>query len=358
MTRPRAIVVAPGRGSYTAQEHGALKRHDQRFGFDALVEHELVRAFDDERRRHELPTLGELTTMPFRPGMHLKAPHASSLIFACSLLDFALLRETFDVVAVLGNSLGWYTTLALGEALDPRAAHELILAMARLQDGVRGGQLIYPTSGENWKRDLEAEARVQAAIETTNRDLGSQQAFLSIRLGGWVVLAGTDKGLDALGKHLEPIQRGPRTFPLRLAMHGPFHTPLMEDVSRQASWLLKDLHWNTPRIPMIDGCGRIYSPYSADPDAIRQYTLETQVLETYDFTLSLRVALREFAPDVVLLLGPGNSLGGAAGQILGFEGYRGIRDRATFDGVQARPDRVVYSLGLDEEWQAMEERGR
>ena len=50
--------------------------------------------------------------------------------------------------------------------------------------------------------------------------------------------------------------------------------------------------------------GRTFSPWSTDLDALRDYTLGHQVTEPYDFTASVRVALREFAPDHLVLPGP------------------------------------------------------
>ena len=63
----------------------------------------------------------------------------------------------------------------------------------------------------------------------------------------------------------------------------------------------------------------------------------------YDFARAFRLALREYAPEVVLLPGPGASLGTACAQLIVAEGYRGIRSRTEFEAVQARsrPDPAV-----------------
>ena len=58
----------------------------------------------------------------------------------------------------------------------------------------------------------------------------------------------------------------------------------------------------------------------------------------------VRVALREEAPDVLLLPGPGNSLGGICGQLVVAEGYRGIRSREAFEAVQRSEAPVVLSM--------------
>ena len=46
---------------------------------------------------------------------------------------------------------------------------------------------------------------------------------------------------------------------------------------------------------------------------------------------SLCFLLREFAPERVILLGPGETLGGAIGQIIVGLGWLGIGDKAGFD---------------------------
>ena len=88
---------------------------------------------------------------------------------------------------------------------------------------------------------------------------------------------------------------------------------------------------------------RGWSPWSTDPAALRDYTLGEQVTTPFNFAASMRVVLREWAPDLLLLPGPGNSLGGICGRAVVAEGYRGIHDRADFEGAQER-DALILSL--------------
>jgi hypothetical protein len=64
----------------------------------------------------------------------------------------------------------------------------------------------------------------------------------------------------------------------------------------------------------------------------------------YDFGLSVRVALREYAPERLVLPGPGNPLGSICAQILIAEGWRGIRSRPEFEAVQASDAPILLSL--------------
>ena len=56
--------------------------------------------------------------------------------------------------------------------------------------------------------------------------------------------------------------------------------------------------------------------------------------------------LREFAPDHVILPGPGNTLGGIVGQVMVREGWRGVRSKDDFLALQAVESPFVLSLGL------------
>src|SRR3989304_9073 len=81
------------------------------------------------------------------------------------------------------------------------------------------------------------------------------------------------------------------------------------------------LRGRAPSPTLIDGRGVRWTPWSTDPAALRDYTLGEQVTTPYRFAVSVRVALREEGPGVLVLPGPGNSLGGICGQLVVAEGY-------------------------------------
>jgi acyl transferase domain-containing protein len=143
---------------------------------------------------------------------------------------------------------------------------------------------------------------------------------------------------------LAPVRVGERIFPLRLSQHGPYHTPLVAHVATAAAERLAELDWHAPSATLIDGRGARWTPWSTDPAALRDYTLGEQVTTPFRFAVSVRVALREEAPDVLLLPGPGNSLGGICGQLVVGEGYRGIRSREDFEAVQRSAAPIVLSM--------------
>jgi hypothetical protein len=78
---------------------------------------------------------------------------------------------------------------------------------------------------------------------------------------------------------------------------------------------------------------------------LRDYTLGPHLTEPYMFAASVLVALREYAPDLVVLAGPGASLGSIVGSMVVAEGYRGLRSRAAFEAAQHSSQPVVLSMG-------------
>jgi acyl transferase domain-containing protein len=335
--RRRAVVVCPGRGAYTAASLGSLPS-----------DHPMVIRAEELRAGRGLEPLLELDGAErFEPVRHLRPANASPLIFLASLLDAEVALADHDVTAVLGNSLGWYTALAVAGAVPFDDAFELVQTMALLQeeplpDGGPGGQVIYPLTDEAWQPDPQLARTVHDALaeEATN---GGGRVFESIDLGGFAVLAGDEAGVGRLVERLTPMKIGERLFPLRLAMHGPYHTPLVAHVAATARELLGDLAWGTPRITLVDGRGARWTPWSTDPAALRDYTLGEQVVTPFSFASAVWVALREHAPDVLVLPGPGNSLGGICGQLVVGEGYRGIRTREAFAEAQLT-DPIILSM--------------
>lgn len=323
MTKPTAVLFCPGRGSYGKDELGWIGR-TLRPGpvSDALD------ACDAWRRSQSRPTLREIDgAEKFRPGLHLDGDNAAELIYFGTMSQLEALHERFTIVAVAGNSLGWYTALPASGALDPTNGWRLVATMASLQKQVAGGQVLTTIVDDQWRTEPRLQVAVMAVLDAL-RDRGeATYCDHSIRLGGHEVLAGTEAAITELLTHLPKVKVGDRDFPFRLAGHGPFHTRLCQPVSDQALQLLADLPVREPACHLIDGFGNVHSPWSADPRELLQYTLTRQVLETFDFSACVRTAMREFQPDVLLCAGPGNSLRAPVGHCVLREGWRGVHDK-------------------------------
>jgi acyl transferase domain-containing protein len=328
MTPRRALIVVPGRGSYGRDSLGSLR------GLDSPA----LDAFDGLRAALGRPTVREMdAATSHQSALHVAGEHASILTAGVSLADLeALDPGLVRPVAVVGNSMGWYTALGYAGALPLLDCGRLIETMGAYQAGnVIGGQLLYPLVGEDWRRDPARVDAVEAALRSV------PDLHWSIRLGGQAVLGGTEAALAAATAALPKAQLGTTIFPMRLPLHSAFHTPLMAATSARAQVDLAHLGWRAPRLPLVDGAGRIWRPIHADPAGIRDYTLGEQVVQPFDLALALRVALREYAPELIVLPGPGSNLGGAIAQALIAEGWSGLGDREQFISRQSNAPVVI-----------------
>lgn len=320
----RAVLIFPGRGTYNAPELGTLTRH--------FPDAALLARFDAMRSAAGQDTLTALDTAPkYDPKRHMTGDTASALIFAAGLGDrLALDPAKVQIVAVTGNSMGWYTALAAAGAVSPETGFEIANTMGTLMhQGAPGGQVVYPHMGEDWRPDAVEKERLLALTA----DIAAQpdhDLALSIDLGGLLVLAGNAAGLKAFEASVPKRDR----FPMRLAHHAAFHTEAMAPISAQGLKSFDATCFTQPDHPLVDGEGRIWWPHASDPTALRHYTLGTQVTTPYDFTQAIRVAAREFAPDLFIVAGPGTTLGGAVAQSLILANWKDLTDKASFQKAQ------------------------
>ena len=103
--KKRIVVICPGRGTYTKETLGYLKK----YGSHAR---DFMADIDARRAALGEPTITELDSAEtFKPHIHTKGEHASSLIYACSYADFAGLdQEKYEIVSITGNSMGGIVT--------------------------------------------------------------------------------------------------------------------------------------------------------------------------------------------------------------------------------------------------------
>ncbi len=338
--RQRAVIVAPGRGTYNKPELGSLSRlHPDKAA--------LLAEFDAYRKAQGQEPITALDTADrYSIARHTRGDNASPLIHACAYFDFLSIdRDRFDIVGVTGNSMGWYIALACAGVLGPLDGLTLVNTMGTLmQKHLIGGQLIYPFTDDDWRpipgRRAEIEAKMADIAARPGHDLA-----LSIDLGGMLVLAGNDKGLAAFEAEMPAVQD---RFPMRLPNHAAFHTALQEPVAERGRAELPRDGWQQPDLPLIDGRGAIWQPKVTDIAALWDYTLGHQVVRPYDFTAAIRTAARELMPDVFIVLGPGTTLGGAVAQSLTLGGWRGWTGKADFRAAMDKVPRLV-SMGREDQ---------
>ena len=337
--RKTAVVVCPGRGTYNKGELGYLARH--------FTDKALLSAFDKKRADAGQETLSALDGADtFSVARHTRGDNASALIYAATLGDFLSIdREAIDIVAVTGNSMGWYSALACAGALSAENGFAVVNTMGTLmQEALIGGQLVYPFMDDDWKASTSRKAELLELVG----EIGSRQdavLTLSIDLGGMLVLAGNEAGLAAFEAAVPPVQG---RFPMRLANHAAFHSHLQAPVAEKGRAALAPELFSGPVLPLVDGRGAIWWPGASDPQALRDYTLGHQVVETYDFTHAMRIAAREFAPDLFIVTGPGTTLGGAVAQSLILSNWRGMASKAGFQRRQEEAPMLV-SMGMAEQ---------
>lgn len=334
-----AVVICPGRGTYNATELGYLYRHFPDPG--------LLATFDRMREQAGQETLSSLDGAPrYSLAKHSRGDNASALIFAATVGDFqSIAREDIEIVAVTGNSMGWYSALACGGALTSEDGFRVANTMGTLmQDALIGGQLIYPWVDEDWVPQPERRAALLAlAADIDARK--DHDLTLSIDLGGMLVLAGNNAGLQAFEDAVEPTQG---RFPMRLGNHAAFHSHLQTPVAVRGRAVLSPDLLKQPDLPLIDGRGAIWWPEASNLGALYDYTLGQQVIDTYDFTSAITIAAREFAPDLFILTGPGATLGGAVAQSLILASWRGLDGKSSFKSIQ-NDQPMLVSMGMEDQ---------
>lgn len=331
MTKKTALVVCPGRGTYNKAELGYIGQH--------LKHPALLEQFDAVRAKRSLPTVSELDQQAmFSRALHLKAENAAALIFAAGITDYQSIDPAqFDIVAVTGNSMGWYTALGCAGVLSADKGMHLVTDMAMLTADAAGAQFIYPVIDENWQPDIRRQALVDAQLKRHHGEL-----FMSIVYGGYAVIAGTTEAVKSAMAELPPCDD---RFPLLLPGHAAFHTQLMQQASDKALTMWPYTEFSLPQVPLIDGRGHIWPALGSDLTALQRYTLQHQVCQAYDFSLALQVAVKEFAPDHIILCGPGMALGSAVAQSLISIGWNGLNSKQDFTLAQQQPVPFVLSMG-------------
>lgn len=334
--KEKLLVVCPGRGTYNATELGYLKRYRADSG-DMTARLDALRASEGQ------PAISELDgAEKYSPSLHMPGDNASLLIYACALADFAAIdRDRYEVVAVTGNSMGWYLALACAGVLDFEAGARLVNNMGRLMhEKGQGGQVVWSMADADWRIDPAKLADVEAVLEEAR----GRNVHVSIHLGAMIVFAADDAGQKWLMERLPQDDR----FPMKLNYHAAFHSPLLDHIVPLAQAANPASDFGPGVIPAIDGTGRIWSPKAFDPAAIYDYTLGAQINRTYDFSRAVQVAAKEFAPDKIIVLGPGTTLGAPTAQGLIASGWRGLTGKIDFQARQAE-NPLLISMGMAEQ---------
>jgi hypothetical protein len=316
----RAVLLLPGGGAYGPRALGSLPRDDARVGeADAL------------RQAAGLPTLTELDSADaFEPSVHAQPIHALPLAYLVGVIGAERAEARHEVVAVTASSIGWYAALAVAGALSFGDGLRLVHEIASVeQQASASAQLAYPSTDAAWRPHPVLRAVLDAALAGAGGGVAVTQ-----ELGPYVVLGGSREAVEQCRALLRPVQVGDQRYPRRIS--GPLrHDRAVAELPADALQRLAALGWRRPRLTLIDGRGARHTPWATDPGALRDYTLGELPRTPYRFAMAMRVALREYAPEVVVALGPGRGLANVAAQLIVAEGYHGLRTRAAFEAEQA-----------------------
>lgn len=343
----RSLVICPGRGSYNRPELGYIQRILQH----SSCTETLFKQINAALRKQQLPGLHELDgAAHFSARLHGKAEHAASLILGAGLLDYHSLDQSqFDVVAMTGNSMGWYTALACSGVWQPDKAVTIATTMAALTNSSKrdddcGMQLIYPLMDAKWQLVKERKQRIEQYLNQYPSEI-----FYSIRYGGYAVMAGSSRRILQLHEELPPIDD---RFPLLLNGHAAFHSPFMQGAAERALEMFTSSDFRTPSLPLVDGTGQIWTPNCTEVERLREYTLDKQVVACFDFSIAVQVAVKEFCPERIILLGPGNALASAVIQAIIEVGWRGLSCKEDFKTQQLN-DPWLLAFGDEQQSQAL-----
>jgi len=247
-----------------------------------------------------------------------------------TLPDTELARRDHDIVAVLGHGAGWFAALAVAGVLSMDDARLVVRELVE-QPRPDGGQLIYPLTDAAWRPDGRLRSEVDAALAEAGDEASEQ-----LDLGAYSLLGGSRAGIEALLARLPAMNRGGRDYPLHLPLRSVLHTPMAIAIVERLRARTHEIAWQVPQLTLIDGRGMRHTPWSADPAGLGAYSVGPQLSETHHVASAVRVALREYAPDLVVIPGNGGTLAAVCGQLVVAEGYRGIGSRAAFVEVQRR----------------------
>ena len=339
-----AVVICPGRGTYNSTELGYLKRYHgaPNPGFEALI-----RNVDKARESRHQTRISELdAATKFKSSLHGTGDNASALIYTCAMADFKQIDlNQYDIVAVTGNSMGWYLALACAGVLTEMGGYDVVNTMGSIMhnEGL-GGQVIYPRVDADWRLDPRLVLKTEDVVRRI-RQQPDAEIYPSIALGGMQVYAANDAGITGL---LNELPRQQDRYPFQLLHHSAFHSPLLKHIPDLAKAALGPELFAMAQAPLIDGSGRIWQPGAYSVDDIYRYTLEQQITETYNFSKAIEVSLKEFAPDKLIIPGPGASLGPPVAQQLISQRWHDLDSKQAFQDAQQQAP-FVLSMGLDQQ---------
>jgi [acyl-carrier-protein] S-malonyltransferase len=208
-----------------------------------------------------------------------------------------LMEKGIQADRVLGHSLGEIAALAAAEIVSFETAVDIAAKRGELMDaaaaGAPGGMTAIITPAR--------EAILERLTQYAN---SSQVVLANDNTPGQLVVSGEVAALEQLADWIAANKLGQCR---RLAVAGPWHSPLMEPARREFSLWLDAVPFHPPRVPMIFN---VTGETESRPERIRQL-IARNLVEPVQWRSAL-ARLRAEEPTALFEVGPGRVLSGLA----------------------------------------------
>ena len=287
MAAHRTAIVCPGQGS---QRPGMLAALPELESFDRLLDAAEALSGLDLRTIAALGTDEDLAdTRVAQPLLYLADWAWGTTLIECGVRP----------VAVAGHSLGEFAALALAGVFSVEAGLELVVQRSQLMS-------------------VAAASAVGGMVAVLGLDPDVVASTVSGVDGVWVandnapgqlVISGTDEGLETATVALTGA--GARRV-IRLAVAGPFHSPLMVAAAEPFAEVLRGAHMSNAWVPVVQNT----CPEPATDAATIRERLIGQIVSPVRWTETM-LALAAGEPVTLVEAGPGNVLSGLARRVEG-----------------------------------------
>lgn len=241
-----------------------------------------------------------LSTLCFEgPSDKLKLTvHTQPALLTTSIALYAALNELIDCVPdfVAGHSLGEYSALVVAEALSFEDAVFAVRERGQFMEEA------VPAGLGTMAAVMGLERATLADIcQTVSKD-DARVELANLNCPGQIVISGHQTAVQAASEQARAA--GARRV-IPLAVSGPFHSSLMEPAARKLEQTLKDLTFQTAKIPVV---ANVSAQIVTEPTVIRQ-SLVKQVTSSVLWEDTIRFLLAQ-GVDQFVEIGPGKVLTG------------------------------------------------
>jgi [acyl-carrier-protein] S-malonyltransferase len=231
---------------------------------------------------------------------HITQPAILSASYA--IYKLLVEKELSQPAYLAGHSLGEYSALVCAGVIEFSDAVKLVEARGQfMQQAVPAGVgAMYAIIGLD-------DDKVVASCEQVQKETNEVVAAVNFNSPGQVVIAG-NKNAAEVAANLCKEQGAKRALPLEVSV--PSHCALMKPAAEKLENLLKNIKFQTPKIPVINN---VDVAYPTEPDAIKQALVE-QLYSPVRWTETV-IKLAELEVEALLEVGPSKVLTGLTKRI-------------------------------------------